>query len=59
MPGESSKTVGALKISIRPGLIVKTANADGDPAADGIFLNSWSLQEGVSKGPGPRTHIKE
>jgi hypothetical protein len=26
-------------------LITRAASADGDPAADGIFLNSWSLQQ--------------
>jgi hypothetical protein len=44
-----SKTVGAQGFRSQ-GLIVETANADGDPAADGFFLNSWSLQEGVSDG---------
>jgi hypothetical protein len=24
-----------------------------------FFLNSWSLQEGVLKGSGPKTHTKE
>jgi len=36
------------------------ANADGDPAADGFFLNSWSLQqERVDKASSRTAQMKE
>jgi len=38
--------------------LIQTANADGEPAADGTsFLISWSLQWRRAWGPSPGAHL--
>jgi hypothetical protein len=54
--GGPSKTVGVQLAALN-----KPANADGDPAADGMrsSVNSWSLQCGALRGASRNTHLKE
>ena len=56
-----SKTVGVqTNLYLIRLLSDRWANADGDPAADGFFLNSWSLQqERVDKASSRTAQMKE